>query len=150
VLNSSEFWFPWHTGSALAIRTHVEFQREWQLSCQTRVWQLPNQSNTSKHDRWQQNNTAHFFRMLPQGTCCVAQVLWFETSRSGLVLTMDADLPFSRRSWLGRVFESWRNVWLGIVVAHFYVRVPKRLSAAPLDDVCVTPEQLWPDTDDGF
>ena len=105
---------------------------------------------SSKHDRWQQNNTAHFFRMLPQGTCCVAQVLWFETSRSGLVLTMDADLPFSRRSWLGRVFESWRNVWLGIVVAHFCVRVPKSLSAAPLDDVCVTPEQLWPDTDDGF
>ena len=27
MLNSSEFWFPWHTGSALAIRTHVEFQR---------------------------------------------------------------------------------------------------------------------------
>ena len=70
--------------------------------------------------------------------------------RSGLVLTMDADLPFSRRSWLARVFESWRCVVLGIVVAHFYVRVPKKLPAAPLDDVCVTPEQLWPDTDDGF
>ena len=72
-------------------------------------------------------------------------------SKSILVSIMDPDIyPRYRRSWLGRLFDSWRNVMLGIRVSHFFVPVPKRLPAAPLDDVCVTPEQLWPDTDDGF
>ena len=64
------------------------------------------------------------------------------------------------RPLLVRLFEGWRNFVLGLVVARCSGLVPKSLSAsasvtsawlrAPDEDVCVTPDQQWSDTDDGF
>ena len=64
------------------------------------------------------------------------------------------------RPLLVRLFERWHDFVLGLAVARCSGLVPKSLSAsasvtsawlrAPDEDVCVTPDQQWSDTDDGF
>ena len=58
---------------------------------------------------------------------------------------------------LGSVFEAWRpetfEVWL--TTGFFYVSVPRQPAIQPAiqppeDGAEVLPEELWPDTDDGF
>ena len=58
---------------------------------------------------------------------------------------------------LGRVFRAWRletfGIWL--TTGFFYVSVPRQPAIQPAiqppeDGAEVLPEELWPDTDDGF
>ena len=58
------------------------------------------------------------------------------------------------------LFERWHDFVLGLAVARCSGLVPKSLPAsayvtsawlrAPDGDICVTPDQQWPDTDDEF
>ena len=65
------------------------------------------------------------------------------------------------RPLLVHLFERWHNFVLGLAVARCSGLVPKSLLASasvtsawlrapPDEDVCVTPDQLWSDTEDGF